>query len=288
MELKRSIFFQELLGEELWEWAYTERDRLHKHYKEIKIPKKFGGVRKISAPDDKLKEIQRIIYDKILSGVTPHPCCHGFTKNRSTVTNARFHTGKRMVVNIDLKDFFPSISSERVLDTLRSIGTSTKPDHIELEFLTRLTTYRGCLPQGASTSPALANLACHCLDKRLAGMAKKLEAFYTRYADDMTFSGNKNIIGAIPVIRGIIRDEKFEIAEKKVRILRRGNRQEVTGLAVNEKVAVPRKIRKLIRAVKYQYSKNKKKAKWKGEKVSKKVLDGLDGWVKSTKRLSAK
>jgi RNA-directed DNA polymerase len=198
-----------------------------------------------------------------------HRSCHGFRRKKSIITNAKPHTGKNVLINIDLKDFFPSISGGRVYGIFTSLGF----DNEVARFLTRITTYKNSLPQGAPTSPALANLVCRRLDSRLAGLSKRLKARYTRYADDMTFSGKENIITAIPLIRQIIKDEGFMVAEKKARIVRKGNRQEVTGLTVNKKVSIPRHLRRRIRAVIHRLSLNRE-ITWKGKNLSLASLQG--------------
>jgi retron-type reverse transcriptase len=257
-------------------WIVRQWNTLENEYSEFEIPKKAGGIRKLSAPSERLKFVQGAINDRILIRKPLHRSCHGFRRKKSIITNAKPHTGKDVLINIDLKDFFPSISGGRVYGIFVSLGF----DNQVARFLTRITTYKNFLPQGAPTSPALANLVCRRLDSRLAGLSKKLKARYTRYADDITFSGKENIITAIPLIRQIIKDEGFMVAEKKARIIRKGNRQEVTGLTVNQKVSVPRHLRRRIRAIIHRLSLNKK-ITWKGQNLSLTSLQGHISYLNS-------
>jgi retron-type reverse transcriptase len=214
-------------------------------YAELRLPKPGGGERVIHAPCAALKFVQRRILRRILDPVVLHRCCHGFRAGRSIVSNARPHEGKHTVVGLDLRDFFPSVTFPRVFGVFRALGF---PD-AEAGLLARLTTWQGRLPQGAPTSPAIANLACRTLDRRLAGLAESRGAAYTRYADDLAFSGPDGLASLLPVARRILAEEGFSVAEEKTRIMRRGSRQTVCGVVVNRKAALPRETRRRLRAV---------------------------------------
>lgn len=216
-------------------------------YAEFELPKKRGGKRIVAAPTECLKALQGLIYQNVLSKIALHTSCQGFRKNTSILTNAKPHTKSDVVINIDLKDFFPSISAARVYSMLSALLKKELNDS-EIRLITRAATRKGALPQGAPTSPVLANIIAKRMDKRLAGMASKSRMRYTRYADDLTFSGKTDSVATLPLIRQIIKEEGFTISAKKFRIIRHGNRQEVTGLTVNEKVTVPRMKRKWLRA----------------------------------------
>lgn len=229
-------------------------------YVEFEIPKAKGGTRRIAAPRARLRKVQRIVLDQILGRVPTHDACHGFVKGRSTVTNATPHQGAALVVKLDLKDFFPTVHYRRVVGLFQHLGYNA----VVASTLAGLTTYRpklddgtvvwpGMLPQGAPTSPALANLACRRLDARLAKLAAKYAATYTRYADDLTFSWQ-----AMPEVRigrflwwvdAICQDEGFVEHADKRRVLRGKHQQRVTGLVVNVGVHVPRADRKRFRAI---------------------------------------
>ena len=210
-------------------------------YTEKRIPKKTGGYRILKVPALRLKIIQRWILDNIICNIPVSDYAMGFMKNRSIVTNAKYHVGQECVVNMDLKDFFPTITQEQVFRIFYYYGYTIDVSYM----LSRLCTVDGKLPQGAPTSPYLSNIVCLKLDKRLSLLANKYEAKYTRYADDMTFSGGYGIQGIINIASLIINDEGFIVNEKKTRISYKYQRQEVTGLIVNDnKVTIDRKYKK--------------------------------------------
>jgi len=237
-------------------------------YIEFEIPKATGGTRRIAAPRAPLRAAQRIILDQILSKVTLHDAAHGFVKGRSTVTNARPHASAHLVVKTDLKDFFPTVHYRRVKGIFEWLGYSDEIAGV----LAGLTTYRptlpdgtvvwpGMLPQGAPTSPALANLACLRLDARLTGLAKRAKATYTRYADDLTFSfkeePEKGLGRFLWWVDQICQQEGFVEHAGKRRVYRAHSRQLVTGLVVNEdSPSVPREARRRFRAILHNCRKN--------------------------------
>lgn len=242
------------------------------HYIRFTVPKKSGGVRELAAPHRMLGDAQRWILDNILAKVPTHDAAHGFTTGRSTVTNAAPHVGRSVVVNADLKDFFPTITFVRVKGIFQNLGYSPAAATILALLCTeaprKTLTYDGqafeaatgprVLPQGACTSPALSNLASRRLDARLRGIATKLGWTYTRYADDLTFSAgtpteageaNAKVGYLLARIRHIAQDESFAVNEKKTRVQRRNASQRVTGLVVNDHVAVPRDTVRRLRAI---------------------------------------
>jgi len=229
-------------------------------YVEFEIAKAKGGTRRIAAPRAPLRKVQRQILDQILGRVPVHDACHGFVVGRSTVSNAAPHQRAALVVKMDLKDFFPTLHYRRVAGLFRLLGYNERV----AATLAGLTTYRprlpagtvvwpGRLPQGAPTSPALANLACRRLDQRLARLATKVGATYTRYADDLTFSFAAP--PEIPLGRflwwvdGICWREGFLERPDKRRVLRGKHQQRVTGIVVNAGIHVPRADRKRFRAI---------------------------------------
>ena len=214
-------------------------------YRTHAVPKRDGGERIISEPVGPLKFAQRRILSRLLDRVELHDACHGFRRSRSIVTNAAPHVGKEVVVGMDLRDFFPTVTFPRVYGMFRSLEMAKR----EAALMAALTTHEGRLPQGAPTSPAIANIICRKLDRRLAGLARKAGADYTRYADDIAFSGPRSILSMLPAARAIIKEEGFEVHPAKTRIMGRGRRQQVTGLVVNEKVSVPRDVRRRLRAL---------------------------------------
>jgi hypothetical protein len=192
--------------------------------------------------------MQRLLLDILLNSAEMEDCVCGFRVGRSIVDNAKPHGGSVFVLNIDIQDFFPTIHFGRVKGFFhRRFGF---PEEVAV-LLAQLTTHNGILPQGAPTSPAIANLVCQKLDKRLAAWAEKEEFQYTRYVDDMTFSSNDGrLLTQIPFILKIINDEGFDINPRKLRVMRRGGRQEVTGLVVNRKrPSLPRERLRWLRVV---------------------------------------
>lgn len=250
--------------------AFSRRVSKTTHYRRFDVPKKTGGVRRIAAPMPRLKRAQQWILENILERVPLHRAAHGFRRGRSIVTNAQVHVGADVVINMDLKDFFPTITYRRVKGVFRKLGYSeaiatalalicSEPavDEVELDGVTYFVA-RGerFLPQGAPSSPALTNILCRGLDARLAHAAETLGFAYTRYADDVTFSGPEsaatNIGRALRRIRYAAQREGFAVHPDKTRVLRKSQRREVTGLVVNDKVAVPRDLLRRFRATLFQ------------------------------------
>jgi retron-type reverse transcriptase len=237
------------------------------HYVSFQVPKKSGGFRALSAPHRTLAAAQRWVLEHIVGKLPVEAAAHGFVATRSTVTNAAAHVGRSVVVNLDLSDFFPSITFPRVRSVFHRLGYSPAVATVLALLCTECprktveyagTTYhvavgpRG-LPQGACTSPGLSNQVARRLDKRLHGLAQKLGLTYTRYADDLTFSGGADGNGRVGYLMARVRHlaaaEGFTVNEKKSRVQRRNRAQEVTGLVVNDKVAVGRSEVRRLRAI---------------------------------------
>jgi RNA-directed DNA polymerase len=254
--------------------AFDRKTSHISHYIRFKIPKKTGGERLISAPMPRLKKAQHWILVNILEKLELHGAAHGFRSSHSIVTNARPHVGSEVIINFDLKDFFPSISYKRVKGLFQSFGYSeaastifgllcTEPEIEELEldgktYFVAVTERH--LPQGSPASPAITNLLCRRLDKRLDRMAGELGFVYTRYADDLTFSASgdslQNICNILRRTESIVLHEGFTINEQKTRILRKNRQQEVTGIVVNEHLSISKKELKRFRATLFQIEKD--------------------------------
>lgn len=214
------------------------------HYRTFKIPKRRGGMREISAPYPALLECQRWINSHILSKAGSSYCAHGFVRRRSILTNARVHAGQKMMLKADIKDFFPSIGISRVIMVFRKFGYAPNVAF----YLASLCCLNGVLPQGAATSPALSNIISRRLDARLYGLARKFGLRYSRYADDLTFSGDRIPARFIGYINGIIAKEGFELNEGKTRLLREKNQKIITGINVtNKQLTVPRQFKRQLR-----------------------------------------
>ncbi len=237
------------------------------HYVSFTVPKKSGGVRTLHAPHRKMAAAQRWVFEQIVARLPAEEPAHGFLPGRSILTNARAHAGKAVLLNMDLEGFFPSITFPRVRSVFHRLGYSpavatilgllcTECPRKQVRYGGKLyhvaTGPRG-LPQGASTSPGLSNQVARRLDKRLRGLANKLGLTYTRYADDLTFSGGKELnerVGYLMArVRHLAGDEGFAVNEKKTRVLRRSAAQVVTGLVVNDRPGVPRAEVRRLRAI---------------------------------------
>jgi len=220
----------------------ARRSRL---YRRIVIPKRSGAKRILHSPRAPLRPIQNWILQAVLRSFQPSEAAHGFVRGRSISTNASRHVGRRVLVGMDIADFFPSIVHRSVRKGFQQLGY---PYGVTVD-LANLCTLEGVLPQGAPTSPALCNLACMSLDRRLSGLASSFGCCYTRYADDLTFSSdNERLPSLIPAIRRILDDEGFRVQEDKTRITRSGQRQLVNGVVVNERPNLPRRQVRLLRA----------------------------------------
>ncbi len=243
------------------------------HYVYFEIEKRSGGKRLLSAPHALLKATQRKVLDLVLEKIPLEAEAHGFVKGRSTVTNATPHVGQGVVLNVDLKNFFPTISYRRVRGLFQSFGFSpavaTVLGLLCTEAPRRKVSFEGaewwvavgerCLPQGAPTSPLIANAISRKLDRRLRGRLAKKGWVYTRYADDLSFSKmtfTRGELGFVHAsIRHVVQDEGFALNPKKGRAQGRGGRQDVTGIVVNEKPGVPRDELKRLRAILHQAKK---------------------------------
>jgi RNA-directed DNA polymerase len=260
------------------------------HYHRWHVPKRDGGLRLISAPKPELKAAQRWIARNVTEHLPVHGAAHGFVAGRSTVSNASVHAGARVIIKLDLKDFYPSITQPRVKGLLRKAGygeqVATVLSMLCTEAPREVLELRGkpvhvaigprSLPQGAPTSPSITNALCLRLDRRMHGLAVRLGFRYSRYADDLTFSWHgpaaANGQDDAPVgkllhrVRSIVGGEGFAVHPAKTRIMRAGRRQKVTGLVVNAPATgttgvpaarVPRKLRKILRAALHNRARGK-------------------------------
>lgn len=256
----------------LWRADITGRNRKHppgplRTYRYRWLPKPNAPPRLLEIPKRALKEMQRKILAEIVNPIPPHPAAHGFRPGRSILTNAAQHCSQSIVIRFDLTDFFRSITSARIFRIFRTIGYPTSiarlltglcttklpadvwdaRPHARLgaDFQARQRLITRHLPQGAPTSPALANLAATRLDRRLATLAGNIGANYTRYADDLIFSGGPSLARSrkrlATLVAVIADDEGFALNHRKTRMMRAGVRQQVTGLVVNAKPNIRRR-----------------------------------------------
>jgi RNA-directed DNA polymerase len=233
-----------------------------RHYAYRWLERPGRRPRLLEVPRSRLRAIQRRLLHDLLDNIPPHDAAHGYRRGRSTLSCASPHVGRRVVVRFDLRDFFASVRASRVFALFRTAGypegvarlltglcTNTVPDAVLrsaprpcAEAYARFRQRH--LPQGAPTSPALANLCAYRLDCRLAGLAAELGAAYTRYADDLTFSGGEDFERSVRRLNVLVcrvgLEEGFEVNLRKTRVMRRSTRQIVLGVVVNERPNVSR------------------------------------------------
>jgi RNA-directed DNA polymerase len=247
----------------------VEREQL-RNYRYRWLPRRSGLPRLIEAPKARLKEIQRWVLHEILDHIPPHVASHGFTRGRSVLTHAAVHTEQSVVLRLDLRDFFASVAAGRVYGVFRAVGYEhsvahaltglctntvptkvwnaaerpTQPWLIQPRFWLGRQLATPHLPQGAPTSPALANLAAFGIDRRLTGLSAAFAMRYSRYADDLTFSGPRMTGRAnralIRLAGDIISEEGFRLHQDKSSFRSAAQRQLVTGVVVNQTPNVPR------------------------------------------------
>lgn len=236
-------------------WHY--RERMYQHFS---IAKGENKLRLISAPDARLKYIQRQIAERLDVMYRPRNPVHGFVAHRSVKTNAAAHLGRRYVVNLDLKDYFPTITENRVEGMLNSLNLDSRVATI----IARICCMNNHLPQGAPSSPVLSNMICFRLDKRLMNIAKGARCIYTRYADDITFSSHQPPSPLFeagppsagrfapellaPDLRDAITNNGFAIHPDKAHYADRHSRRIVTGVKINELLNVDRRYVRNLRA----------------------------------------
>jgi hypothetical protein len=257
--------------------AFSREVSTTTHYRRFTIPKRTGGERVISAPLDRLKRVQHWILEHVLEAAfVASPladAAHGFRTGHSTVSNALPHLGASVVINVDLREFFPTVTYPRVKGLFVRFGYSeevatvlalvcTEPEIAETT-LDNIRYYvaRGPrrLPQGAPTSPAITNALCRRLDRRITGYAKRHDLAYTRYADDLTLSTkarDARVGATLAFLRKVVVAEGFTVHPDKIRVVRRGRRQEVTGVVVNDRPGVPRDVLRKFRALLFQIDKD--------------------------------
>ncbi len=260
-------------------WRMTiDTDR---YYRSFKLPKKGGGDRLIECPRVFLKVVQSFLTDFVFGEMLVHPRVHSFALGRSIVTNAVNHVGKAFVGNVDIKDFFGSISRDLVLRLFIRHGFQ----EVEAEALSRLCTKQNRLPQGAPTSPVISNAILYEFDDAVSKYCDARGLTFSRYADDITVSGYSRVSvnEALLFLQQCLRELfGLELNEKKTRVSSRGGQQRVTGVVVNESAAPPRRYRRKIRAE--FHSASKKPRDYVGQLA---VLGGYLGYLKIFPKLQS-
>jgi RNA-directed DNA polymerase len=241
-------------------------DSVRNHYRTYWLRKPTGGWRLVEEPLYLLKRAQRHILHDVLDCVVPHPAACAFHRDRSIVDYAAPHTGSEIVLHLDLKNFFPSIPASRIHAMLTALGYPAEVARLMTGICTSTAPFRIChqhqggqiyssphLPQGAPTSPALANLAAFRLDSRLSAAAGSAGATYTRYADDLAFSGDTTLARGVnrflALVWQIIFEEGFEVNHRKTRVMRKSVRQRLCGLVVNDHLNIDRRSYDRLKAI---------------------------------------
>lgn len=223
--------------DDLYSYAYAAEN----FYRTFRVKKRSSGYRKISTPLPSLLEVQKWILTEILEKIQISKYAFGFVKKRSILDNARLHCGRNELLKIDIVDFFPSIDISRIITIFQLLGY---PNNVSL-ILAKLCCLDDCLPQGAATSPYLSNLVCRRLDERFYRFCKSNNLRYTRYADDISISGDTIDKSKTAFLLEIIEDEGFEINRGKFLHLRSGDRKVVTGIDItNGTPRLPRSYRR--------------------------------------------
>lgn len=233
--------------------SYIERatSRPNNFYRYYEIPKKNGKKRLIAEPLPNLKNIQKWILNEILSKCKVSKYAKAYVTKHSITSNAKFHKNKKSVLTIDVKDFFPSIKTQDVEKIFLDIGYNNKL----ATTLSKLCCLRGSLPQGAPTSPYLSNLFMTTIDQKIGAFCSQKNINYSRYADDLTFSGNLYTSEIIRFVKYLFDAYELKINSDKTRTRRKHQRQEVTGVVVNQKLQAPKNVRRRFRQEVYYIKK---------------------------------
>lgn len=223
---------------------YAVSNALEKHYHKVQLPKAGGGFRELSVPDPLLKTIQRRITRVLLAFMPISPYATAYRYGASTVRNAAPHVGQPAVLKLDIRHFFDSILYTSVKEAAFPAAIYAEPLRI---LLTILCYDREVLPQGAPSSPAISNIVMRPLDDAVGAWCRERKIRYTRYCDDLTFSGEVSLEAVIPFVAARLRERGFFLNEKKTAFLPAGRQQLVTGIVVNETPNAPAEYRRGLR-----------------------------------------
>lgn len=223
---------------------YAVSHSINKHYRKTVIPKRNGGSRQLSVPDEILKSIQKSITEKLILPIGISKYAKAYYPSCSIAKNAKPHISKKIVLNLDIFKFFDSISYSIVKDTVFPSVVFAEPLRI---LLTILCYYNNGLPQGAPSSPAISNVIMYEFDESVGKWCENQGIAYTRYCDDMTFSGDFNPNIVVSFVRNELKKRGFLLNEQKTKIQKDGRRKSVTGVVVNKKLSVPIEYRRKLR-----------------------------------------
>ncbi len=223
-------------------------------YREFKIPKRKGGFRTITSPYPTLHALQKKICHSLLNCLPIHPRVFAYVEGRSAIEHARYHCSCDELLTLDIKDFFPSISRQQVFSVFNSLDFSTTDSN----YLSYLCTLNDSLPQGACTSPSLSNAVFYQIDCRLEKLALSFGVKYSRYADDLAFSGDLVPKKIINIIKSILLEYGFILNESKTKLKLKGSRKILTGVSISQGVMkAPKKYKRELRAQIFELEKNK-------------------------------
>jgi len=231
------------------------RDSKYENYHTVVIHRSRGHRNRIlSVPNNLLKIVQRVILERYLYQIETSEYSTAYCKGKSLLDNASPHIGKECILKLDISHFFDSITDDSVYLVFKQFGLSVPATSL----LTHLCTYNGKLPQGAPTSPYIANLVMKHFDEKLGKWCKSRNITYTRYCDDMTFSGDRSAVRNSNIIRKVkvlLNNMEMKLNDKKTIFISSSQQQRVTGIVVNEKPAIPREMRRSIRQEVYYCTK---------------------------------
>lgn len=223
---------------------YAVSNNIGKHYHKAKLPKESGGYRNLSVPDEVLKSIQKQIAEVLLIHMPVSRYAKAYRFGSSTLRNAKHHVGKQVVLKLDILHFFDSIRYSTVKDKVFPEEIYAEPLRI---LLTMLCYHKDALPQGAPSSPAITNIILYEFDEQMGQWCRELGIAYTRYCDDMTFSGDFDPAEVIRFVRLELKKLGFLLNEQKTKVQRPGQQQAVTGIVVNEKLSISADYRRKLR-----------------------------------------
>ena len=223
---------------------YNISNNIDANYDELIIRKKNGKPRFIHEPSSELKIIQKNILKNILEDMKLSRYSYAYKKGCSLKDNVIQHVNKNVVVKLDIKNFFDSITFDKVYKTC--FNETLYPESLGI-LLTNLCVYNNKLPQGAPTSGYISNLVMRNFDETIGYYCDENNISYSRYCDDMTFSGNFNVNKLILYVKDLLKEKNFKLNERKTRIIKKNNRQQITGIVVNEKINICKKYKRKIR-----------------------------------------
>jgi RNA-directed DNA polymerase len=227
----------------------------HSYYRTFNLPKRRGGYRKIESPYPTLKYVQNLILNKFMLQLNIHEKCFSFTKDRNAIQHAKYHLNCNELLTLDIESFFPSITRKMVFEALLENNISP----IEAKYISEICTVNNALPQGACTSPILSNIIFKNIDIRLSRLANSLSLKYSRYADDLAFSGKHIPRNIFSTIEKILQSKSLKLNKTKTKLKIAGSKKIITGVSISSgETKVPKSFKRSLRAQIYELERNKK------------------------------